>query len=94
MQAEAEETAAAAETDNVEETTVAADEPPSAAEIVVSNAFSSAGDSIASVGCEPETRIERKQPLVPFEGDISERRRSSKWNSEPEVGNCGFYYGN
>jgi len=58
-----------------------------------SAATSIAGDSVASSDCEPETRSARKQPTVPFEGERS-RGASSKWNSEPEVGNCGFYFGN
>ena len=61
----------------------------------VSDAVSIAGDSVESSSCEPEreTRIARKQPTVPFEGECR-RGGSSHLNSAPEVGNCGFFFGN
>ena len=58
-----------------------------------SGGASIAGDPVASSDFGPETRCARKQPTVQFEGERS-RGPSSKWNSEFEVGNCGFYFGN
>ena len=57
-----------------------------------SAATSIAGDSVASSDFRPETRCARKQPTVQFEGERSRGPRP-KWNSEFEVGNCGFYFG-
>jgi hypothetical protein len=56
-------------------------------------ADSSAAENDESDAAVAERRGRRRAPRSTFEGD-RQRRTSSKWNEEPEVGNFGIFFGN